>query len=199
MELSSLVDQHSCKSRTATIRLWPAKFQMARLGKGINVTLWDFERIRISMMKETTARIFLTKKDGNTSGIYHTIGLDVHMGVAEQIEDRLGNKTEQQLTRKLCRITNNRSVARMKSYCARRYYPTSDIWWGRYSNCWTTAAALSMDRDLLGRTKVQRILFWCKWGEFVTKEYRMPFKWLSYVWTAKVQAPSQYHLLLIEG
>lgn len=77
MGMSSLVDQHSCKSRTATIRLWPNKFQMARLGKGIKVTLRDFERIRLSMMKETTARIFLKKMDGDTSGIYYTIGLDV--------------------------------------------------------------------------------------------------------------------------
>lgn len=48
------------------------------------------------------------------------------MEVAERIVDRLGNKAEQWCTRELCRIANNRSVARIKSDCA-KCYPVSDI------------------------------------------------------------------------
>lgn len=48
------------------------------------------------------------------------------MEIPGRIVDRLGNKAEQKPTKKQCRIANNWSVARMKSYFAEKYYPISD-------------------------------------------------------------------------
>lgn len=78
---------------------------------------------------ERTNHVVLTRMGGSTPGILHyRIGC---LEITERIVDRLGNKAEQKPTRTQFRIAKNWSVARMKSYCAEKYYSISDACWGQ--------------------------------------------------------------------
>lgn len=114
------------------------------MAKAIKVTLRGVERRRISSMKENNKPHHLDKDQWDYTWYFphYPIG---SMEVAERIVDRLGNKQNNNATES---CVGSQTIGRWLGWRAtvrRRYYPISDIWWGRYSNSWTTVTTLPMD------------------------------------------------------